>query len=254
MTKVELMTQAVAQMREHLTMPEWSVSEKIVLAAHILHSHGHGSGLAGQITARADHSSHFLTQRIGQGLDEIRLSDLLTVDEELRVLKGSGMPNPANRFHAWIYREHPEVTCIIHTHALHVSAWSMLGHPLEIAHMDTCVLFDDISFLPTWPGVPIGDGEGELISKALAGKRALLLAHHGLLTACCSVEEACIVALQIERAAQLQLLASPVGECQKITPELGKEAHDWLLCESRVQATFYYYARKALHEFPSLLM
>ncbi len=254
MLKSDFIRGAVEQMQEHLSMPGWSVQEKIVLSAHILHAHGHSSGLAGQISARLDDSSHFYTQRMGQGLDEARVAELLLVDENLRVLDGRGMPNPANRFHAWIYRDHPEVNCIVHTHPLHISALSMVGRPLEITHMDSCVLFDDISYLPSWPGVPIGDGEGEIISRALGTKRAVLLAHHGLLVACRNVQEACVVALQSERAARLQLLAMGAGECEQIDPRLGKEAHDWLLQDNRVQATFYYYARKALRQSPSLLM
>lgn len=254
MTKNNIITKAVAQMQEHLEIPSWSVEEKVVIAARILYAHGHDSGLSGQISARAGNTSHFFTQRMGRGFDEIKMTNLLLVDEELQVLGGSGMPSPANRFHAWIYREHPDVNCIVHTHPLHISALSMLGRPLEIAHMDTCVLFDDIVHLPEWPGVPVGNSEGETISSVLGRKRAALLGHHGLLAACRSVEEACIVALQCERAAQLQLLANAVGECKQIDPKLGREAHDWLLQESRVEATFYYYARKVFQQSPDLLI
>ncbi|MDO2305726.1 class II aldolase/adducin family protein, partial [Escherichia coli] len=37
------------------------------------------------------------------------------VDEDLNVLHGHGMANPANRFHSWVYRARPDVNCIIHT-------------------------------------------------------------------------------------------------------------------------------------------
>lgn len=254
MSKGEYIARALTEMREHLGMPPWSVAEKIVLAARVLHAAGHDSNLAGQISARTEHAAHFLTQRMGLGFDEIKTSDLLRVDEALQVLDGLDMPSPANRFHAWIYRDHPNVQCIIHTHPLHVSALSMLGQRLKIAHMDTCVLFDDIAFLPTWPGVPVSDNEGEIISNTLGDKRAILLAHHGLLVASRSVEEACIVALQAERAARLQLLAAAAGEIREIDPQLGQEAHDWLLEESRVQATFHYHARRILQQHPGCLV
>ena len=129
----------------------------------------------------------------------------------------------------------------------------MLGEPLTISHMDTCVLYDDVAFLNKWPGVPVGNDEGKIIAAALGSKRAILLAHHGLLVACDSIEEACIVAIQCERAATLQLLAAASGEIRKIDPLLGREAHDWLLQEKRVQATFYHYARKILKQSPDCL-
>ena len=254
MSKTMRIAHAQEQMRQHLRMPPWRVEEKIVLASRILYAQGHDSGLAGQITARIDGSSDFLTQQMGLGLDEIKIANLLRVNSELEVVTGSGMPNPANRFHAWIYRERPDVRCIIHTHALHASALSMLGRPLQVAHMDSCALFDDVAYLPAWPGVPVSDNEGELICTALAGKRAVLLAHHGLLVACHTVEEACVLALQFEHTAKLQLLAMAAGEIQKLDPVLAQEAHAWLLHENRVQATFHYQARKILQQFPECLV
>lgn len=254
MTKAMQIAHAKEQMRQHLLMPSWSMEEKIVLASRILHGQGHDSGLAGQITARVDGTSDFLTQQMGLGLDEIKISNLLRVNPELQVVSGNGMPNPANRFHAWIYRARPDVRCIIHTHALHASALSMLGRPLQVAHIDSCALHDDVAYLPTWPGVPVSDNEGELICAALDSKRAVLLAHHGLLVACRTMEEACVLAIQFEHAAKLQLLASASGEIQAIEPVLAQEAHDWLLLENRVQAMFYYHARKILQLFPECLV
>ena len=96
--------------------------------------------------------------------------------------------------------------------------------------------------------MPVGNTEGETISVALGNKRAILLAHHGLLVAGGSVEEACIVAIQFERAAMLQLLAEAAGAIQPIDPALGREAHDWILQGKRSQASFYYYARRVLAE------
>ncbi|WP_338057121.1 class II aldolase/adducin family protein [Streptomyces yunnanensis] len=113
------------------------------------------------------------------------------------------MPNPANRFHSWIYRKRADVNCIIHTHPLHTAALAMLEVPLMVSQMDTTPLYDDCAFLKDWPGVPVGNEEGEIISAALGDKRAVLLAHHGQLVTGSTIEEACTLALLIERAARL---------------------------------------------------
>ena len=187
------------------------------------------------------------------GFDEITPNNLLLVDEDLNVLEGKGMPNPANLFHSWLYRARPDVNCVIHTHPPFVSALSMLEKPLIAAHMDTSTLFGDCAFVEKWPGVPVGNDEGRIISAALGDKRAILLAHHGQLVACGTVEEACTLALTFERAARLHLLASAAGKIKEIPADLGKEAHDWLLGKKRVEATFAYYARRALREHPDCL-
>jgi L-fuculose-phosphate aldolase len=163
------------------------------------------------------------------------------------------MPNPANRFHSWVYRNRPDVQCIVHTHPLYVASLSMLETPLIVSHMDNCPLYDDCAILEEWPGVPVGNEEGDIISRALGDKRAILLAHHGMLVAATSVEEACVLSLQFERTARMQLIAMSAGEIKPIKPELGREAHDWILRPRRSQIGFEYYARKALSRHPDVL-
>ncbi|HBZ30188.1 MAG TPA: aldolase, partial [Nitrosomonas nitrosa] len=165
--KNQLVQRAFDQMDQHIQNADYTFRQKLALTCRILFDNGHDSGLAGQITARAEQPGTFLTQQLGFGFDEITAKNLLLVDENLQVLEGEGMANPANRFHAWVYRARPDVHCIIHTHAVHTAALSMLEVPLEISHMDNCVLYDDVAFLPKWPGVPVGNEEGELIASAL---------------------------------------------------------------------------------------
>lgn len=248
LSKDELMQQSFAQMDVHLQSTHYSQAQRLALTCRILFDNGHDSGLAGQITARGEMPGTYLTQRLGLGFDEICASNLLLVNEDLEVVEGNGMANPANRFHSWLYHARPDVQCIIHTHAIHVAALSMLEIPLEISHMDNCVLYDDVALLPAWPGVPVGNNEGELISQAIGHKKALLLAHHGLLIASSSIEEACILALAFERAARMQLLAMAVGKIQPLDPELGQEARDWILRGQRCAVSFAYYARRSLRK------
>jgi L-fuculose-phosphate aldolase len=246
--KEQLIQQSFAQMDRHLQGTNYTPAQKLALTCRILFDNGHDSGLAGQITVRGEKPRTYLTQRLGFGFNEICAGNLLLVNEDLEVLEGDGMANPANRFHSWLYRARPDVQCIIHTHAIHTAALSMLEVPLEISHMDNCVLYDDVAFLPKWPGVPVGNEEGELISQAIGNKRALLLAHHGLLIAASSIEEACILALAFERAARMQLLAMSAGKIQPIDPDLGREAHDWILRGQRNAVGFAYYARRSLRK------
>ncbi|KVO93534.1 class II aldolase [Burkholderia ubonensis] len=243
---------ALAQRRLESEVGEsgWTVRQKLALTCRILFDAGHDSGLAGQITCRADEAGTYYTQRLGLGFDEISAANLLRVNEDLDVVDGEGIPNPANRFHTWIYRQRPDVNCIIHTHPTHVAALSMLEQPLVVSHMDTCPLYDDCAFLKDWPGVPVGNEEGEIISKALGDKRSILLSHHGQLVVGTTIEEACVLALLIERAAKLQLLAMSAGTIRPVPPALAQEAHDWISKPKRDAVTFEYYARRALRAHP----
>jgi len=129
----------------------------------------------------------------------------------------------------------------------------MIGVPLAVSHMDTSLFHDDCAWLSVWPGTPIGDDEGRIISEAIGDKRSILLAHHGQLTACASVEEAAVLAVFIERAARLQLMAMSAGKIQPIDPELAKEAHDYRLKQQAIAATFHYFARRCLRQDKNII-
>ena len=244
---------ASAAMEEHLLTPEWSVRQKLALTARMLAARDHSTGLAGQITARGEAPGTMWTARFGLGLEEVCARDFLLVDEDLRVLRGEGMANPSNRFHLWIYRARPDVRCVVHTHPPYCSALSMVGVPLHAAHMDTAMFHDDCAWLETWPGPPIGDEEGELISGALGDKNSILLAHHGQLAAAATVEEAAVRAVMIEHAARLQLLAMAAGRIRDLPPDAGRQAHDYRLKPAPLNATFHYFARLALQNGPECL-
>jgi L-fuculose-phosphate aldolase len=259
-TKADLMRRAQDSLDANIAESTLTTRQKVALTCRALFDAGHDSGLAGQITARAERPATYYTQPLGLGFDEITDANLLLVDEDLNVLDGGldgpstdGIANPANRFHSWIYRARPDVQCIVHTHAFHVAALSMLAVPLVVSQMDTTPLYDDCAFLADWPGVPVGNEEGEIISAALGDKKAILLAHHGQVVAGASIEEACSLAMLVERAAKLQLTAMAAGTIAELPEQLAREAHDWTLRPERSRANFAYYARRALRRHHDVL-
>ncbi|MEO7402186.1 MAG: aldolase, partial [Burkholderiales bacterium] len=226
--KQAIYTQTQQDIANALPDPGWSPRQKLALAARILFAEGHGSGLAGQITVRQD-AATFWTIAFGFGFDEATASNSIRVDAAMKVHEGKGFPNPANRFHAWIYGARPEARAIVHTHAPWVNALSIVGEPLAVAHMDSTPLYNDVAYLKDWPGVPVADDEGRIISQAIGDKRAILLAHHGMLTLGTSIEEATMLAIFMERAAAMQMRARAVGPIQPIPAAHAQEAHDFLL-------------------------
>jgi L-fuculose-phosphate aldolase len=252
-TKQAYDAQFRADMERCLVAANWTLQQRVALACRILHCDGHDSALAGQLSARGAHPGTYWTVNFGLGFDEAQASSILLVDDDLKVLEGEGMPSPASRFHLWIYRARPTVNAIVHTHAPYASALSLLGEALVVAHMDTCVLYENCAHLAHWPGVPIGDDEGRIISEALGDKPAVLLAHHGLLTATDGIERAAVLAFYLERAAKMQLRARSAGTIRAISPELAREARDYRGSPKYISATFNYLARCVLREAPECL-
>lgn len=236
---------ATQEMEQNLRPVERTLEEKLAYACRIIAMTEQEAGLAGQISARSDKGNAYWTLRFGLGFDEATVDDFIEVDQDLVTLQGEGMANPATRFHLWIYQARPDVQAIVHAHSPWVSALVAARQELVIAQMDMTPFYNDCAFLAEWPGVPVADQEGVLISEALGGKRSILLAHHGYLTAGSSVEEAIYLSVYLERAARMQVRASVFGPLIPVADDLAQEAHDYLLQPSIVHSTFDYWCRQA---------
>ena len=230
------------EMAEDLPALKGSTPDLLATACRILAAEGHESGLAGQVTARGEKPGTWWTLEFGYGFDEATAGRMVLVDEDLKPLSG-GRPNPGVRFHVWIYRKRPNLQAIIHTHAPYASALAATGQPLKTIHMDSSMLHGT-AHLPEWPGVPVADDEGRIISGALGDAKTILLANHGLLATGASVEEAAYLAVFFERAARMQLRAMSAGGFKEVQRELAEEARDFLLQPSIVRGTFAYWARR----------
>lgn len=231
-------------------MPSGDLRRLLTRSAWTLADEGHESGLAGQLTARGPEAGTFWTLPLGLAFDEAEDKSWLLIDDDLRVIEGEGShgirePNPATRFHLWVYRARPDVHAIVHTHPPAASALAAAGQPLIVAHMDATPFFDDTAFLPAWPGLPTADREGELIAAALGAKHALLLAHHGLLAAGRSVQEAAFLAVFMERMARLQIDAAAVGGVRPVDADEARRARDFLRTDRIMNLTFDAWARRA---------
>jgi len=245
--------QSAARVRKQVTEMTLNDRDKMVIACRLLASKEHCASLAGQITCRNREQSTVIAPPMQLTLGELYPGDLIDVDYEFRPVDTREKPNPATLFHLWIYKSRPDVNCIIHTHPPHACALSMLNVPLNVAHMDMCMFYDDCAHLKTWPGVPVADEEGLIISEALQGKRSILLTNHGPLVAGASIEEATYLAVMLEDAARLQLLAMSAGNIQSIDPLEAQKAHDFLLQKSIIDMTFAAYAREVLRIYPDAL-
>jgi len=241
---------AISTLREAAPALRSDPRAALTRCAWILADEGHESGLAGQLTARGPDEGTFWTLPLGLAFDEAEEASWLLIDGAMNVLAGDGSygirePNPATRFHLWVYRARSDVAAIVHTHPPAASVLAAAEQPLVVAHMDATPLFDDMAFLPDWPGLPTADREGELIAGGLGTKHAMLLAHHGLLAAGRSVAEAAFLAVFIERMARLQVDAAPLGGVKPIDAAEATRARDFLRTDRIMNATFEAWSRRA---------
>ncbi|HVJ11288.1 MAG TPA: class II aldolase/adducin family protein, partial [Burkholderiales bacterium] len=94
------------EMAQDLPALKGTAPELLAACCRILAAEGHESGLAGQVSARANgpdaSTRHLWTLEFGYGFDEATTNRMVLVDDDLKPLSG-GRPNPGVRFHVWIY-------------------------------------------------------------------------------------------------------------------------------------------------------
>ena len=166
-------------------------------------------------------------------------------DFELNVLSGENVDiNPTLHIHTRIYAARPDVTCILHTHAKHVTALSALGQNIEVITQggarlhNECVLFDEDD------GVALGKGPGEAMARALGQKSCMVLKNHGLLTAASSIPAAVILADTMEKEAEMLLMAKAAGTVSPPSAEGSERTKQFLFNDKAFGRGWTYLLRR----------
>ena len=187
--------------------------QRLAAAFRMFSKAGFDEGVAGHITARdPERTDHFWVNPFGMHFSQIRVSDLILVNDRGDVVEG-GRPVNAAAFaiHSQVHRARPDVIAAAHAHSLYGKSWSSLGRLLDPITQDACAFYGDHALFDDYTGVVLDLEEGKRISAALGQRKAVILRNHGLLTVGQSVDEAAWWFLTMERSCQAQLLAEAAG-------------------------------------------
>lgn len=134
------------------------------------------------------------------------------LDSELREGELPPIQGAVVDMHTTLYREKPEVQCVIHTHSPYATAFA-------VARMRIDVWIEAMAMFGLHQGVPVADYAPRGSEQAVANIRkaltsegsAVLLANHGVLVYHRTPELAVVVGGVVEEAAQAAINASAVG-------------------------------------------
>src|SRR5947207_2335001 len=183
-------------------------------AAFRLFGHfGFDEGAAGHITARdPELLDHFWVNPLGMNFKQIRVKDLLLVNDKGEVVEGTWPVNTAAFvIHSQIHAARPDVIAAAHAHSVYGKTWSSLRRPLDPLTQDACAFYGDHALFDDYTGVVLDLEEGKRIAHALGDHKAAILSNHGLLTVGHSVDEAAFWFITMERSCQVQLMAEAAG-------------------------------------------
>ena len=124
---------------------------------------------------------------------------------------GTVLPSSEWRFHRDILLARPELNAVVHTHSRFATTVAILGRDIPAIHYVIAAAGGHHIRCAPYETF----GTPELAARAVAaldGRRACLLAHHGVITAHETLGKAMELAVTVEELAEQYLLCLPLGE------------------------------------------
>jgi L-ribulose-5-phosphate 4-epimerase len=189
-----------------------ALRRKLTNAGRILTSQDQGDFVAGHVTVRLPDDPHrFLMKPATIGLDEMTPANIITVDLDGKKVGGT-MPRHNEVFiHSEVLRARPDIQAVIHTHAPHAVAFSSLGRELLPVNNEAGYFYKKLPVFSETTDLIVSPERGQAVARCLGQNNAVLLRNHGIVAAGRSIEEAVWIALKLERACRVQLMAEWAG-------------------------------------------
>lgn len=134
------------------------------------------------------------------------------LDGELREGQLQPIQAAVVAMHTAVYADHPDVGCVIHTHAPYATAYAVANRPID-CWVEALAMFGLPDGVPVAAYAPRGSDEAvaSIRSALRPGHPAVLLANHGVLVFHKNVDLATLVLGVVEEAAQASINAAGLG-------------------------------------------
>jgi len=169
---------------------------------------GLNQGTSGNLSVRV--AEGFLVTPSGIAYDGLAPSQIVPMDLE-GGYRGDWLPSSEWRLHHDIYLSRPEAQAVLHCHAPHATALSCLRQDLPAFHYMVAVAGGDSIRCADY--ATFGTAAlSTMMLAALKGRRACLLANHGMICFAADLDRALGLAVEVEVLCRQYLLARQAGE------------------------------------------
>lgn len=188
-------------------MTEIDLRREIIATALRMNALGLNRGKSGNVSARF--GTGFLVTPTGIAYESTQPEDIvaLTLDGAAR---GPRRPSSEWRFHRDIYARRPEAGAIVHAHSPFATSLACLGRDIPAFHYMIAVAGGKNIRCAAYATF----GTQELSDRALdalEGRRACLLANHGMIAVGASLATALALAVEVEALAEQYWRALQIG-------------------------------------------
>jgi L-fuculose-phosphate aldolase len=196
-------------MRTVSAATQHDLRQEVTAACRELERRGLTHGTSGNISVRRDERGFFISPS-GMPYDALEPQHVPLLDIDGRWF-GQRRPSSEWRFHRDIYASRADVRAIVHTHSRHATALACCGRGIPAFHYMVAVAGGpDIRCAPyhTFGSQELSD----VAVAALDGRRACLLANHGVIAVGADLPAALALAGEVENLAAQYCAALAVGE------------------------------------------
>jgi L-fuculose-phosphate aldolase len=186
--------------------------QELIATALEMNRCGVNRGTSGNLSVRS--GDGMLITPSGVLYDELCAEDIVYVEDRAGAppeYNGPHKPSSEWRIHRDVYRARPDALAILHAHPVHSTALACLHRPLPAFHYMVAVAGGrDIrcASYATFGSQALSDH----VLEALDGRRACLMANHGLLCLAANLRRALALALEVEQLAHSYLQCLAVEE------------------------------------------
>jgi L-fuculose-phosphate aldolase len=217
-----------------------SLREQVAWACRILASEGYADLTLGHISARGPEGEIWI-KRKGVALDEVEPEDVVTLEDPDAVLHLETV------LHTGVYRARPDVGAVVHGHPPYATALGATAADLLVLTHDGILFADGVSRFGD-PDLIVDDDQGDRVAEALGPRRVVLMENHGVLVVGADVKWAVLTAVTLERAAQLQSIASTLGELRPVEHEVAQQLQPVKYREEFVEEYWAAWQRRVTRE------
>ena len=179
---------------------------------------------SGNVSGRDKETGYVVIKPSGVSYEDLKLSHMVVVDLEGKIIEGSLKPSVDTPTHLYIYRHRDDVNGIVHTHSNYATSFAALGKPIPVYL--TAMADEFGGSIPVGAYAKIGGEEiGKEIINSIGDSPAILMKNHGVFTIGPSPKAALKAAVMLEDVAKTVFLALLQGTPDELPPEEVKRAH-----------------------------
>jgi L-fuculose-phosphate aldolase len=189
-------------------MQHLELRREIIRTCQKMNAMGLNQGTSGNIGVRV--ADRYLLTPSGMDYDAMEPDDIVEMGFD-GSYSGRRIPSTEWRFHRDILKNRAEVDVVIHTHAIFCTTLAIHGRSIPAIHYMVAVAGGtDIRCAPYV--TPTTQALSDVALVALEGRRACLLAHHGVIVIGETLRSTLALLVEVENLAQQYWRALQIGE------------------------------------------